>query len=91
MSYNHIDLSNLRRDRVSRLSFTILDAVDKDEDLAYFVSSVGLVLEAICEEKKLSRSEIMTAVGNMLRTEGLSDDNYVDALRAYVREEVARP
>lgn len=87
MSYNHIDMSNLRRDHVSRLAFTILDAV-KNEELEYFIASVGLVLEAVCEEKQLSRGEIMTAVGNMLRTEGLSDDNYVDALRAYVREEI---
>jgi hypothetical protein len=83
-----VNISNLRRPHVSRLAFTILDAV-KNEELDYFIAAVGLVLEAVCEEKKLSRSEIMTAVGNMLRTEGLADDNYVEALRSYIREEIA--
>lgn len=83
-----MDLSNLRRPHVSRLAFTILDAV-KNEPTDYFIAAIGLVLETVCDEKKLSRSEIMTAVGNMLRTEGLSDDNYVDALRSYIREELA--
>lgn len=82
-----VDISNLRRPHVSRLAFVLLDAI-KNEELDYFIASVGLVLEVVCEEKKLSRSEIMTAVGNMLRTEGLADDNYVEALRSYVREEI---
>lgn len=89
MTYRNLDLSNLRREKVSRLAFTILDAVDKDEDLTYFVSAVGLVLEAIVEEKNLSRGDIMVAVANMLRKTGLGDDNYVTALRNYVREEIA--
>jgi hypothetical protein len=84
-----LDLSNLRRPHVSRLAYVILDAV-KDEQLDYFIASVGLVLEAVCEEKNLSRSEIMTSVGNMLRTEGLEDDNYVTALRSYIREEIEK-
>lgn len=82
-----VDISNLRRPHVSRLAFVLLDAV-KNEELEYFIAAVGLVLETVCEEKKLSRSEIMTAVGNMLRTEGLADDNYVEALRSYIREEI---
>ena len=90
MAYRNLDLSNLRREKVSRLAFTILDAVDKDEDLTYFVASVGLVLEAIVEEKNLSRGEIMTSVANMLRKTGLADDNYVTALRSYIREEIAK-
>ena len=84
-----VNISNLRRPHVSRLAFVILDAV-KNEELDYFIASVGLVLEAVCEEKHLSRSEIMTSVGNMLRTEGLEDDNYVTALRTYIRDEVQK-
>lgn len=84
-----VDLSNLRRPHVSRLAFVILDAI-KNEELDYFIAAIGLVLEAVCEEKNLSRQEIMTSVGNMLRTEGLADDNYVTALRSYIREEIQK-
>lgn len=87
MTYRNLDLANLARKRVSRLAFTILDAV-KDEELEYFISAVGMVLEAVAEEKNLDRSDIMTKVTNMIRTEGLDDDNYVMALRSYIREEI---
>jgi hypothetical protein len=83
-----LDLSNLRRPHVSRLAFVILDAI-KNEELDYLIASLGLVLEAVTEEKNLDRSDIMTKAANMLRTEGLEDDNYVTALRSYIREEIA--
>ena len=89
MAYRNLDLSNLARKRVSRLAFTILDAV-KDEELEYFITSVGMVLEAVAEEKTLDRSDIMTKVTNMIRTEGLDDDNYVTALRTYIRDEIEK-
>ncbi len=87
MPYRNLDISNLRRNKISRLAFVVLDAV-KDEELEHFVPAIGLVLEAICEEKNLSRQDIMTVVGNMLRTTGLEDDNYVNALRSYIRDDI---
>jgi hypothetical protein len=38
--------------------------------------------------KNLSRGDVMIAVNNMLRTTGLADDNYVAALRMFIKDDV---
>lgn len=87
MGYRSLDLGMLQRSRASRLAFAILDAT-QDEPLEYMAAALGLTLKALCEEKNLSPQEIMTASDNMLKTTGLGDDNYVTALRGFMREEV---
>lgn len=82
-----LDLGMLNRTRASRAAFAILDAV-QDEPLEYLAGALGLTLKALEVEKNLSPSEIMTAADNMLKTTGLSDDNYVTALRTFMRDEV---
>lgn len=83
----HLDLGMLNRSRASRAAFAILNAV-QDEPLEYLVGALGLTLKALEVEKKLSPSDIMTAADNMLKTTGLGDDNYVTALRTFMRDEV---
>ena len=82
-----LDLGMLNRTKTSRVAFGILHAV-QDEPLEYMAASLGLVLETICREKNLSPQDIMTVANNMLRTNGLEDDNYVTALRSFVRDEL---
>ena len=51
-------------------------------------AALGLVLEALGQEKNLSPPQVMPAAHNMLKTQGLADDNYVTALRTFVRDEI---
>jgi len=83
-------LSDLSRSRASRSAFAILHAV-QDEPLEYMAASLGLVLHAMCEVKGLSPQDIMTTASNMLRAEGLEDDNYVTALKTFIRDDVPDP
>lgn len=83
-------LSNLSRTRASRLAFAILDAA-QDERLEYMTAALGLVLKTMCDVKGLSPQDIMTAAGNMLTAEGLEDDNYVTALKTFIRDDVPNP
>lgn len=80
-------LGTISRSRASRSAFAILDAV-QDEPLEYMAAALGLVLKTVCDVKNLSPQDIMTAAGNMLAAEGLEDDNYVTALRTFIRDEV---
>lgn len=82
-----LDLGSLRRSQASRTAFTILNAV-QHEPLDYMAAALGLVLQTVCDVKRLSPQDIMTAANNMLRETGLEDDNYVTALRTFVRDEV---
>lgn len=82
-----LDTSLLNRTRTSRMAFAILHTV-QDEPLEYMAASLGLVLETVCREKNLSPQDIMTVANNMLRTDGLEDDNYVTALRTFIRDEL---
>jgi hypothetical protein len=82
-----LDVGMVSRSRVSLLAFKMLDAI-QDEPLEHMVPAVGLVLEALCEVKNLSRGDVMIAVNNMLRTTGLADDNYVAALRMFIKDDV---
>lgn len=83
----HLDLGMLRRHRASRLAFAMIH-VAQDEPLEYMAAALGLTLKALCEAKNLSPSEIMTAADNMLKTTGLEDDNYVQALVSFMKNEV---
>lgn len=76
----------LSRSRASRSAYRIINAI-QDEPLEYMAASVGLVLEAMCEVKNLNPSEVMTVVHNMLRTTGLEDDQYVEALKEFIKHE----
>ncbi|MCH2199768.1 MAG: hypothetical protein MK081_13395 [Flavobacteriales bacterium] len=69
------------------MAFNILHAT-QDESLEYMAAALGLVLEALVQEKNLSPTQVMTAAHNMLKTQGLADDNYVTALRTFVRDEI---
>lgn len=84
---NNLDLGTLERSRVSTLAFKILDAI-QSEPLELMLPALGMTLDAMCEVKRVSRSDVMTVVNNMLRTQGLKDDNYVAALRAFIKEDV---
>lgn len=83
----HLDLGMLNRSRASRAAFAILNAV-QDEPLEYLAAALGLTLKALAEEKNLSPQQIMTAADNMLKTTGFGGDNYIAALRGFMREEV---
>ena len=83
-------LSDLHRSRASRSAFAILDAI-QDEPLEYMAASLGLVLHMMCKVKGLNPQEIMTAADNMIRTEGLEDDNYITALETFIRDDVPNP
>lgn len=87
MSIRNLDLATLSRSRASHLAFSILAAV-QDEPLEYMAAALGLVLKTLSEEKRLNPQDIMTAADNMLKTQGLEDDNYVTALRMFIRDEV---
>jgi hypothetical protein len=54
-------------------------------------AALGLVLKTMCDVKGLSPQDIMTAAGNMLTAEGLEDDNYVTALKTFIRDDVPNP
>lgn len=84
---NNLDLGTLERSRVSTLAFKILDAI-QGEPLELMLPALGMTLDAMCEVKRVARSDVMTVVNNMLRTHGLKDDNYVAALRAFIKEDV---
>lgn len=85
-----LPMGSLNRSRASHAAFKILNVL-QDEPLEYMAAAIGLVLEALCEQKNLSRGDIMLAVSNMLRTQGLADDNYVTALRTFIKTEVPSP
>jgi hypothetical protein len=87
MSYRDLPLSSLRRSEVSHTAFKIINLL-QDEPLDYAVAALGLTLNAVATEKNLSPGEIMTAANNMLHAEGLSDDNYVSALRNFIKDEL---
>lgn len=82
-----LELGTLHRSRASRAAFAILDTL-QNEPLEYMAAALGLTLQTLTEVKGLSPSEIMTTADNMLKTEGLADDNYVAALRLFIQEEV---
>jgi hypothetical protein len=83
----NIQLGMLARNRATLQSFKILNAI-QDEPLEYMAASLGLVLKTLCEVKGLSPQDIMTTADNMLKTTGLGDDNYVTALREFIKAEV---
>lgn len=87
MPHRPLALGSLDRSHVSKSAFRMLNAV-QDEPLEYLAASIGLVLETLCEQKNLSRGDIMIAVSNMLRTHGLADDGYIEALRMFIKDEV---
>lgn len=68
-------------------AFTILDAI-QDEPLEYLAVSLALVLKALTEEKHIAPQDLMTTASNMLKAEGAAGDNYIKALKAFVRDEV---
>jgi hypothetical protein len=82
-----LDLGTLQRSRVSTLSFKILDAI-QGEPLELMLPALGMTLEAMCEVKGVARSDVMSVVTNMLQAHGEHDDNYVAALRAFIKEDV---
>lgn len=82
-----MSFGTLDRGRVATLAFKIIDAI-QEEPLEYAAASIGLVLETLCDTKKLSRGDIMMAVSQMLRTRGLASDQYVDAVRMFIQGEV---
>lgn len=82
-----IELGTLSRSRASLTAFKIIDLL-QDEPLEYAVAALGLTLQAVCDTKRLSPSEIMTAADNMIRATGLEDDNYVEALRRFIGDEI---
>jgi hypothetical protein len=83
----NLDLGFADRSRASHQAFAILNTL-QDEPLEYMAAALGLVLKTLCEVKNLSPQDIMTTADNMLKTTGLSDDNYVEALRMFIRDEV---
>jgi hypothetical protein len=83
----HLDIGMVRRHRASRIAFAMID-VAQDEPLEYLAAGLGLTLKALCEAKNLSPGDIMTAADNMLKTTGLEDDNYVQALLSFMKDEV---
>lgn len=85
-----LSLAALSRTRASRVAFAILDAT-QDESLEYMAASLGLVLKTMCDVKGLDPQDIMAAAGNMLTAEGLEDDNYVTALKTFIRDDVPNP
>lgn len=82
-----LDLGMVSRSRASLLAFTIIHSI-QDDPLEYMAASLGLVLKTLTEVKGLSPQDIMTCADNMLKTTGLEDDNYVEALRIFIRDEV---
>jgi hypothetical protein len=82
-----LDLGIAKRHRASLAAFAIIDAM-QDEPLQYMAAALGLTLRILCDVKNLSPQDIMTAADNMLRTTGLEDDNYVTALRNFIKDEV---
>lgn len=82
-----LDMVLVNRTKASRLAFTILHTV-QDEELPYMAAALGLLLRTLCETKGLDPQDIMTAADNMLRTTGMQDDNYVTALRAFIRDDI---
>jgi len=82
-----LEMGSLRRSRASRAAFKILNAI-QGEPLEYMAAALGLTLKTLTEVKRLSPQDIMTASDNMLKTEGLEDDNYVRALRIFIEDNV---
>lgn len=81
-----LELGTLSRSHVARTTFRILDAI-QDEPLEYMLLAIGMTLEALCEVKRLSRSDVMTVATNMLSREDEAE-NYVRALRSFIKDEV---
>jgi hypothetical protein len=84
---HNVELGFISRPRASLMAFAILNTL-QDEPLEYMAAALGLVLKTLTEVKHLSPQDIMTAADNMLKTTGLSDDNYIEALRSFIRDEV---
>lgn len=87
MRANRLPVGLCNRTKASAIAFKIVHAI-QDEPLEYAAAALGLCLKAVEIEKKLSPTEIMTAASNMLAAHGLEDDNYVTALRSFVKEEI---
>lgn len=77
----------LKRDRVSRLAFEIINAA-QNEDARYMAAALGLAMAALEEAHGFSPSEVMTSAYKQLRARGLGDDQYVKALAKFMKDDL---
>lgn len=86
--FNRDRLFNASQFELSKAAFSALAAL-QDSPREVMVGALGVLLEVTSERFKLSPSEVMTAAANLCRETGDPKlDQYMTALRSFVREEL---